>query len=89
MQNLAFGTVFVRNDVYEGLVVQCARTEDSLVVISHTSSGVKGWAVAHISIEGEFFYHRSMRTFFTLQGALKEYCALTGENLDDTIDDHC
>jgi hypothetical protein len=88
-QNLAFGTVFVRNEVYHGLVVQCGRTEDGLVVISHSPSGIKGWAVAHISTKGEFFYHRSMGTFFTLQGALKAFCAFTGESLDDTIDDHC
>jgi len=28
-------------------------------------------------------------TFFTLQGALKTFCDLTGEKLDDTIDDYC
>jgi hypothetical protein len=88
-QNLTFGALFVRNDHYTGHVVQCALTEDGLAVLSHTNSEAKGWAVVHISVNGEFFFHRSIGTFFTLQGALKAFCSLTGENLTETIDDYC
>jgi hypothetical protein len=87
--NLRFGEVFARNDVYTSLVVQCGRSEDGLAVICHNPNGVKDWALAHVSMHGEFFYHRNLGTFFTLQGAVKAYCDLTGESLDDSIDDCC
>ncbi|MDF2372515.1 MAG: HNH endonuclease signature motif containing protein [Rhizobiaceae bacterium] len=85
---LSFGTVFVRNGCYHGLVVQSELGEDGLVVLSHSPSGVKDWAVAHISTVDELFYHKSFGTFFTLQGALKAFCELSGESLDDSIDDY-
>lgn len=50
---------------------------------------VKKWAVTHVSIRGDVFCHRSESKFFSLQGALKRFCVLTGEALDDSIDDYC
>lgn len=50
---------------------------------------MKDWAVAHISIQDGLFYHRSEYTFFSLNGALKHFCELTGEEFGDSIDDYC
>jgi hypothetical protein len=87
---LAFGGVFASNDYNESLVVQRALADDGLVVLTHFAKySVKKWAVAHVSIQGELFYHRSEGTFFELQAALKHFCALTGQSYDDPIDDHC
>ncbi|WP_113911141.1 HNH endonuclease signature motif containing protein [Roseovarius dicentrarchi] len=89
-QNLRFGQVFARNDIYHSLVVQCALVEDGLVVLTHNpeDNAIKDWAVAMITIQGELFVHRSEHQYFTLQGALKTFCELTGESLDDSIDDY-
>ncbi|WP_433988793.1 hypothetical protein SuNHUV7_25280 (plasmid) [Pseudoseohaeicola sp. NH-UV-7] len=87
--SLEFGNVFVQNDIYHGLVVQHSLSDNGLVVLSHSASGVKDWAIAHISTKDDLFYHKSEGTFFTLQGALKAFCQLSGEEFDESIDDYC
>jgi hypothetical protein len=89
-RNLRFGQVFARNDIYQSLVVQCELVEDGLVVLTHNpaENAIKDWAVAMITIQGELFAHRSEHQYFTLQGALKTFCELTGKSLDDSIDDY-
>ena len=87
--SLEFGSVFVQNEIYHGLVVEHSLTDNGLVVLSRSPSGVKDWAIAHISTKDGLFYHRSEGTYFTLQGALKEFCKLAGEEFDDSIDDYC
>lgn len=88
--SLRFGKVFARNDIYQSLVVQCALVDDGLVVLTHNpeDNAIKDWAVAMITIRGELFVHRSEHQYFTLQGALKTFCELTGESLDDSMDDY-
>ncbi|MEZ5784802.1 MAG: hypothetical protein R3D70_25175 [Rhizobiaceae bacterium] len=82
-QNLRFGEVFARNDIYQSLVVQSALVEDGLVVLTRAAEAdaIKDWAVAMITIRSELFVHRSEHQYFTLQGALKTFCELTGESL--------
>lgn len=64
--------------------------DDGLVVLTHLPDNPsKKWAVAHVSIQGERFYHRSEFTFFELQGALMHFCELTGQSYDDPIDNYC
>lgn len=89
-ENLRFGEVFARNDIYQSLVVQCALVEGGLVVLTRAAEvdAIKDWAVAMITIRGELFVHRSEHQYFTLQGALKTFCELTGESLEDSIDDY-
>lgn len=89
-QNLKFGKVFARNDIYQSLVVQSALVDDGLIVLTHNpaENAIKEWAVATIMVHGELFAHRSEHQYFTLQGALKTFCELTGESLDSSIDDY-
>lgn len=89
-QSLRFGQVFARNEIYQSLVVQYAIVEDGLVVLTHNPdmNAIKGWGVAMITIRGELFIHRSEHQYFTLQGALKTFCELTGASLDESIDDY-
>lgn len=89
-QKLRFGEVFARNKIYQSLVVQCRLVEGGLVVLTRAAEAdaIKDWAVAMITIRGELFIHRSEHQYFTLQGALKTFCELTGESLDDSIDDY-
>jgi hypothetical protein len=88
--HLAFGDVFARNKYSTSLVVQYGMADGGLVILTRFAGDpVKDWAVAHVSIHGEFFYHRSESTFFELQGALKHFCELTGQSYDDPFDDYC
>ncbi|MET2831364.1 hypothetical protein [Mesorhizobium shangrilense] len=87
---LTFGSVFAQNGYNRSLVVNSCLTGDSLVVLTRFGDeAVKDWAVAHVSIKGRFFCHRSEATFFELQGALKHFCELTGQEYGDPIDDYC
>lgn len=89
-KRLKFGDVFARNKQYKSLMVQCSLADDGLVVLTHLPDNpIKNWAVAHVSIQGEFFYHRSEFTYFELQGALMKYCELTGQVYNDSIDNYC
>ena len=90
-ENLRFAKVFARNEYYQSVVVQCELADDGLVVLTHNpeDNAIKSWAVAHVAIRGEFFYHRSEHQYFSLQGALKTFCELTGESYEDCIDDYC
>lgn len=36
-----------------------------------------------LSLSNSHFYHRSLGTFFELQGALKYFCKITGDAFDD------
>lgn len=86
----AFGGVFAQNAYYRSLTVQHRMAEDGLVVLTHSpDDAIKAWAVAHVSLRGDIFYHRNESTFLTLQGALMRFCELTGESYDDSIDNYC
>lgn len=85
---LAFGGVFSRNDYATSLVVHHHVSNEALVVLTRfAGKSIKDWAVAHVSIQDDRFYHRSEYTFHTLQGALKHLCELTGESYVESIDD--
>ncbi len=87
---LSFGSVFARNQFSTSLVVDRRLKDDDLIVLTRfAGEAVKDWAVAHISIQDGQFHHRSEYTFFSLNGALKHFCELAGEELGDSIDDYC
>jgi hypothetical protein len=86
---LSFGSVFAHNQYSTSLVVDHRLKDDDLVVLTRfVGENIKDWAVAHVSIQDGVFFHRSEFTFFTLQGALKHFCELVGEELADSIDDY-
>ena len=89
--NLKFGKIFARNDIYQSLVAQRSIHEDALVVLTRSAedNAIKDWGVAHVTVRGELFYHRSEYQFFSLQGALKHFCELTGDDYNDCMDDYC
>jgi hypothetical protein len=90
-QRLKFGRTFAQNDIYQSVVVQRTLAGEALIVLTHNpdEGAIKFWAVAQVTIQGELFYHRSEHHYFTLQGALKTYCELTGESYEDCMDDYC
>lgn len=87
---LEFGTLFSQNAYGSSWLADRQLTADGLVVLTHFGEqAIKEWAVAHISVRGDAFCHRNEHTFYTLRGALKHFCALAGEKLDESIDDYC
>ena len=88
-ERLAFGGVFAKNSSSTSLVVHHRVADGGLGVLTRfAGEPIKDWAVAHVSIHGDFFHHRSEYTFHSLQGALKHFCELAEESFDDTIDDY-
>lgn len=87
-ERLRFGVVFARNQYSESTVITAQLPEEGLMaVLSHTNNEIKEWAVAKVFVEQGLFCHESVGMYFTLQGALKAYCEIIGEPLDESIDD--
>ena len=89
----SIGEVFSRNDFGESKVVSAELSESSetLVVLCNISGGVKDWALARALVEDRLFVHESLGSFFTLEGAKKQYVLERGLKWEggDTIDDYC
>lgn len=87
---LSFGGVFADNPYCTSLIVDRRLKDEDLIVLTRlVGDSIKHWAVAKIWIDDGLFFHRSEFTFFTLQGALKHFCDLAGEELTDSLDDYC
>jgi len=54
------------------------------------SENLKPYALAKVYIDGDNFIHESIQTFFTFDGALKEFNLAAGIEWEavDTIDDY-
>ncbi len=94
-QNLKPGTTFARNDFSETVVLEAALTDDgqSLWVIceQRQENPVKPWAVAQITYEDGLYVHTSRGTFFSKEGADKQFCLARGLEWtgEESIDDYC
>ncbi|MDF1592572.1 MAG: HNH endonuclease signature motif containing protein [Desulfobacterales bacterium] len=92
-ERLKKGEVFSRNDFGESIVVSAELSESSetLVVLCKHPGGVKDSALARVWVEDRLFVHESLGTFFTLEGATKQYVLKRGLKWEggDTIDDYC
>jgi hypothetical protein len=86
---LKFAEVFAVNDYSTSLVVQVGLSKSGLVIITRFEGDpIKDWAVASVFLKNDRFYHRSESTFFSLQGALKSFCELTGQSYEESFDDY-
>lgn len=93
LQNLKTGEIFARNEYVESTVHSADYSKDSksLLVICSLSSGPKKWSLARISTTEKKFIHESIGTFFSVEGAQKQFTlgqGLTWEG-GDSIDDYC
>lgn len=94
--NLKPGSIFCQNDLYSNVVLRSALTGDGQAILIMTESTVgekatKPWAIAKITYEKELFVHTSINTFFTKEGAEKQFCLAQGLEWTggDSIDDYC
>jgi len=95
-QNLIPGSLFCRNDTYSNLVSKYALANDhqSLHLITESTEGedaIKPWALAKVTYENAMFIHTSIHSFFTHEGAEKQYCLAQGLEWmgGDSMDDYC
>jgi len=88
---LTFGSVFTRNQYRDSYTVEAgiSGADSSLIVLSNLGAdAVKEWAVSKVAIEDGKFCHENLHSFFTLQGATKQYCQAIGVPWEDSIDDY-
>jgi len=95
-KKLKVNSIFCRNDVYSSLVSKSSISNDyqSLYVISESTEGknaTKHWALAKITFEDGLFVHTSIRSFFSKEGAEKQFTLVQGLEWTggDSIDDYC
>ncbi|MBX2968204.1 MAG: HNH endonuclease [Cyclobacteriaceae bacterium] len=96
VEKLKAGSIFCRNGVYSSLVFKSALSTDrqSLYVVTQSvenESTIKPWALAKVTHEGGLFVHTNLGSFFTQQGAEKQFCLAQGLEWTggDSIDDYC
>jgi hypothetical protein len=92
LQHLKTGEVFARNKYGESIVHSAELSENSeaLLVLCNNLGGVKEWTLVRISIEDQQFVHESIQTFFSLEGAQKQFTLDRGLKWEggDSIDDY-
>jgi len=90
-ESLKFGTVFSKNVFGESMVVDASSNADgSVISVINKMRGnpIKEWAVAKVTEAGCHLIHESSGSFFTLQGAIKQHCAIAEVPWDESIDDY-
>jgi hypothetical protein len=91
-ERLKDGKIFSRNDYGESIIVSAELSESSetLVVLCKHPGGVKDWALAGVSIEDGLIVHENLGSFFTLDGAKKQYVLKRGLEWEgeNSIDDY-
>lgn len=85
------GRVFSKNGYGESIVEdsEIDETANELLVLT-SSEGIKPYALAKITLDENNFIHESIRTFFTLIGAQKQFNIALGLEWEgeDSIDDY-
>lgn len=95
LSHLTKGIVFCRNQYGESPVYDAAMAEDgsplAVVTNSFEASGVKNYALAEVSFSDGQFIHKSIRTFFKEDGAIKYFTLSLGREWTggDVFDDFC
>ena len=90
--NLVAGAVFSQNDLSTHKVLETALIDgDQVVCVMCESDGLKPWSLAKISFEYGLYVHTSISTFFSKEGAEKQFCIARGLEWTggDSIDDYC
>lgn len=94
-EKLKAGVIFSRNDFSEAVVLEIAMAEDSQsiwVMCEQSKEGaIKPWLLAQVTYEDGLFVHTSLESFFSKEGAEKQFCLAQGLNWtgSDSIDDYC
>ena len=93
--NLKIDSVFCRNNIYTSSVLKSAQSEDrqTLYILTQSiyNNSTKGWALAKVTYENSLFIHTNIQSFFTIEGAEKQFCLILGLEWTggESIDDNC
>ncbi len=91
-KNLSENAEFATNQYGSSNIVKYVTIEnDAILIITTTSSSIKPLALAKITYENEYFLHTSLGSFFTEEGAEKQFVLAQGLEWTggDSIDDYC
>jgi hypothetical protein len=92
LAHLPKGAIYTRNRWGESPVYEAAMSEDGshLAVVTEIS-GVTHFALSEVTFENGFFVHKSIRTFFTEEGAQKYFTESLGREWTggDVMEDYC
>jgi len=94
-ERLKEGNTFVRNHIYESVVLRFAVSNDRKSIFVMTGSkeedAIKPYAIAEITYENGLYIHTSRHNFFTQEGAEKQFTLAQGLEWTggDSIDDYC
>lgn len=92
LSRLKKGAIFSRNQYSVSPVYDAAISEDGshLAVVTEIT-GVTNYALAEISFSDGVFIHKSIRTFFTEEGAIKYFTLSLGREWTggDVMEDYC
>lgn len=92
LSQLSKGTIYCRNQYSDSPVYAAAMSEDqSHLAVLTEISGVTNYALSEVTYENGYFIHKSIRTFFTEDGANKYYTHSLGKewNGGDVMEDFC
>jgi HNH endonuclease len=92
LERLRFGTVFSKNEFGESIVEnsEINKETNELLVLTTGDYVVKGYALAKVYVDENKFVHESIKTFFKLIGAQKQFNLALGLEWEgeDSIDDY-
>lgn len=94
-EKLNAGVTFARNSLSESVVLESAMNSEqqSIWVMCEQAreEPVKPWLLAQVTLEDGLYIHTSLGSFFTKEGAEKNFCLAQGLEWTggDSIDDFC
>ena len=92
LKNLSEDAIFAENQYGKSTVVKYATVDNNAIVIITTiPSPVKSFGLAKVTFEKGYFLHTNLGSFFTEEGAEKEFTLAQGLAWTggDTFDDFC
>ena len=92
LEKMSIGVTFAENQYNKAKILKFSSMDNSAIfVITVIYSSVKPFGVVKITYENGYYLHTSLGTFFSEEGAEKEFILAQGLewNGDDSIDDYC
>ena len=92
LKNLAEDAIFTKNQYGKSTIVKFAVVDNNAIfVITTISSSVKPLGLVKVTFENEYYLHTSLGSFFTEEGAEKQFTLARGLEWTggDTFDDYC
>jgi hypothetical protein len=92
LANLSEDCTFSRNHLSLHTVLEYAVIDEGKsICIMCESDGMKPWSLAKVTFERDLYVHESIDTYFSREGAQKQFCLAQGKEWTggDSIDDYC